>query len=84
MRKRCYGRFKFEFKIQIIWTILTEATYILEWLDKKGKASTVFVSFGSEYFVCKEEMEEIAHGLDLSEIPFIWAVRFPMGEKTSL
>ncbi|CAK9138192.1 unnamed protein product [Ilex paraguariensis] len=55
---------------------------IMQWLDKKEEASTVFVSFGSEYFLSKEVMEEVAHGLELSKVNFIWVVRFPMGEKT--
>ncbi|KAL7228521.1 hypothetical protein ACSBR2_007276 [Camellia fascicularis] len=54
---------------------------IIQWLDNKGEYSTVFVSFGSEYFMSKEEIEEIAHGLELSNVNFIWVVRFPMGEK---
>ncbi|OMO57891.1 UDP-glucuronosyl/UDP-glucosyltransferase [Corchorus capsularis] len=57
----------------------------LEWLNKKGKSSTVFVSFGSEYFLDKEEREEIAYGLELSKVNFIWVIRFPIGEnKTNL
>ncbi|XP_057467266.1 beta-D-glucosyl crocetin beta-1,6-glucosyltransferase-like [Actinidia eriantha] len=55
---------------------------IVEWLDKKGLGSTVFVSFGSEYFLSKEEMQEMAHGLELSGVNFIWVVRFPDGKKT--
>ncbi|XP_059669659.1 UDP-glucosyltransferase 29-like [Cornus florida] len=58
-----------------------EKTEIFEWLNKKDKGSTVFVSFGSEYFLCKEDMEEIANGLALSDVNFIWVVRFPMDEK---
>ncbi|THG11112.1 hypothetical protein TEA_027755 [Camellia sinensis var. sinensis] len=54
---------------------------IIQWLDNNGEYSTVFVSFGSEYFMSKEEIEEIAHGLELSNVNFIWVVRFPMGEK---
>uniref|UniRef100_P0DO71 Mogroside IIIx synthase n=1 Tax=Siraitia grosvenorii TaxID=190515 RepID=GT941_SIRGR len=56
---------------------------IKNWLDKKEPSSTVFVSFGSEYFPSKEEMEEIAHGLEASEVHFIWVVRFPQGDNTS-
>ncbi|KAA8539177.1 hypothetical protein F0562_025869 [Nyssa sinensis] len=59
-----------------------EHTEIIQWLDKKSKSSTLFVSFGSEYFLSKLEMEEIAHGLELSKLNFIWVVRFPVGEKT--
>ncbi|XP_059648469.1 UDP-glucosyltransferase 29-like [Cornus florida] len=58
-----------------------EKMEIFEWLNKKEKGSTVFVSFGSEYFLCREDMEEIANGLELSNVSFIWVVRFPVGEK---
>jgi len=60
----------------------TEKTEVMNWLDKKKDSSTVFVSFGSEYFLSKEEIEELAHGLELSGVNFIWVVRFPVGEKT--
>ncbi|KAK9190262.1 hypothetical protein WN943_018864 [Citrus x changshan-huyou] len=39
-----------------------EGIEIIQWLDKKERSSTVFVSFGSEYFLPKEEMEGIALG----------------------
>jgi len=58
--------------------------HIIEWLDKKEANSVVFVSFGSEYFLSNEEMEEIANGLELSKVNFIWVVRFPVGEKIVL
>lgn len=54
-----------------------EGSRIIDWLDKKGKRSTVFVSFGSEYFLTKEDILELAHGLELSNFNFIWVVRFP-------
>ncbi|KAJ4840814.1 hypothetical protein Tsubulata_036275 [Turnera subulata] len=56
---------------------------IIEWLDKKERKSTLFVSFGTEFFLSKEDMEEIAYGLELSMLNFIWVVRFPVGEQTS-
>ncbi|KAL7170768.1 hypothetical protein ACSBR2_035608 [Camellia fascicularis] len=59
-----------------------EHLHITEWLNKKDRGSTVFVSFGSEYFLNKVEMEEMAHGLELSNVNFIWVVRFPVGQKT--
>ncbi|KAL7238262.1 hypothetical protein ACSBR2_004377 [Camellia fascicularis] len=59
-----------------------EHLHITEWLNKKDRGSTVFVSFGSEYFLTKVEMEEMAHGLELSNVNFIWVVRFPVGQKT--
>ncbi|GAV83746.1 UDPGT domain-containing protein [Cephalotus follicularis] len=61
-----------------------EKIEIIKWLDSRGQSSTVFVSFGSEYFLSKEEREDIAHGLELSKVNFIWVVRFPVGEKVKL
>ncbi|GFS43027.1 UDP-glucosyl transferase 72E1 [Actinidia rufa] len=52
--------------------------------ELEDEFSTVFVSFGSEYFLSKEEMEEVAHGLELSKLNFIWVVRFPFVEKIEL
>ncbi|KAK9266396.1 hypothetical protein L1049_025253 [Liquidambar formosana] len=57
---------------------------IMEWLSKKDPSSVVFVSFGSEYFLSKQEIEEIAHGLELSQVSFIWVVRFHGGDKISV
>ncbi|CAN4094017.1 unnamed protein product [Withania somnifera] len=57
---------------------------ILTWLNQKSKGSTVFVSFGSEYFLSQEDRKEIAHGLEQSTVNFIWVVRFPRGEKLKL
>ncbi|KAK1404655.1 Glycosyltransferase [Heracleum sosnowskyi] len=56
----------------------------IKWLEKKKKASTVFVSFGTEYFLSKEDFEAIAEGLLHSNVNFIWVVRFPLGEKMCL
>ncbi|KAF3434405.1 hypothetical protein FNV43_RR25508 [Rhamnella rubrinervis] len=61
-----------------------EGIDIINWLDKKEKASTVFVSFGSEYYLSNEDMEEIAHGLELSNLNFIWVIRFPVGVNLKL
>ncbi|XP_047308871.1 beta-D-glucosyl crocetin beta-1,6-glucosyltransferase-like [Impatiens glandulifera] len=57
---------------------------IMEWLNKKEKSSTVFVSFGTEYFLSKEEREEIARGLELSMVNFIWVLRFSFEDKISI
>lgn len=55
---------------------------IIQWLNKKERFSTVFVSFGSECYLSYKEMEELAYGLELSNVNFIWVIRFPGGEKT--
>ncbi|XP_009609569.2 UDP-glucosyltransferase 29-like [Nicotiana tomentosiformis] len=57
---------------------------IMQWLDKKEKSSTVFVSFGSEYFLSNEEILAVAQGLELSKVNFIWVIRFPQGERISI
>lgn len=54
---------------------------LMEWLGQKDEHSSVFVSFGSEYFLKKEDIEEIAYGLELSNANFIWIVRFAKGEE---
>ncbi|KAL8162086.1 hypothetical protein V2J09_013575 [Rumex salicifolius] len=54
------------------------------WLDERDPLSTVFVSFGSEYYCSNEELEEIAMGLELSKVNFIWVVRFPLGKSNTI
>ncbi|KAI8563483.1 hypothetical protein RHMOL_Rhmol03G0114100 [Rhododendron molle] len=56
-------------------------TETAQWLDKKDESSSVFVSFGSECFLTKEEILEVALGLELSKVNFIWVLRFSKGEK---
>ncbi|KAK4435886.1 Beta-D-glucosyl crocetin beta-1,6-glucosyltransferase [Sesamum alatum] len=57
---------------------------LMEWLSQKDKFSCVFVSFGTEYFLKKEEIEEVAYGLELSNVNFIWIIRFPKGDGTTV
>ncbi|KAM7264972.1 hypothetical protein ACFE04_002655 [Oxalis oulophora] len=54
---------------------------IIEWLDKREISSTIFVSFGSEYFCSEEEIIEIALGLEMSKVNFIWIIRFHLAER---
>ncbi|KAH6811636.1 hypothetical protein C2S51_025398 [Perilla frutescens var. frutescens] len=57
---------------------------IIEWLDRKDRRSTVFASFGSEYFLSENEVEEIAYGLEMSGVNFVWVLRFPAGERNKI
>ncbi|KAG9147177.1 hypothetical protein Leryth_005409 [Lithospermum erythrorhizon] len=54
-----------------------ENSFIIKWLNGKNEKSTIFVSFGSEYYLSDEEREEIAHGLELTNVNFVWVLRFP-------
>nr|GLL47415.1 beta-D-glucosyl crocetin beta-1,6-glucosyltransferase-like [Ipomoea trifida] len=49
-----------------------ECSELMGWLGEKEERSTVFASFGSEYFLSKEDMEEVAYGLEQSQANFIW------------
>ncbi|KAI3777920.1 hypothetical protein L1987_47723 [Smallanthus sonchifolius] len=53
----------------------------MQWLETKDSASTVFVSFGSEYFLSSSNLKEIAYGLEISNVNFIWVLRFPKCEE---
>ncbi|XP_058091585.1 UDP-glycosyltransferase 91C1-like [Magnolia sinica] len=46
-----------------------------KWLDTQKHGSTVYVAFGSELQFSKEQVHELAVGLELSELPFFWAYR---------
>ncbi|XP_075478350.1 mogroside IIIx synthase-like [Primulina tabacum] len=49
---------------------------ILQWLSKKERSSTLFICFGSEYFLSKDQIQEISKGLELCDVNFIWVVKF--------
>ncbi|TKY63958.1 putative UDP-rhamnose:rhamnosyltransferase 1 [Spatholobus suberectus] len=51
---------------------------IFEWLDKQPSKSVVFVGFGSELKLSRDQVFEIAYGLEESELPFLWALRKPI------
>ncbi|XP_022757422.1 putative UDP-rhamnose:rhamnosyltransferase 1 [Durio zibethinus] len=59
-------------------------TEIFEWLDVQKPKSVVFVGFGSECKLSKEQIHEIANGLELSGLPFLWALRKPDWALTDL
>ncbi|KAJ4829682.1 hypothetical protein Tsubulata_007478 [Turnera subulata] len=46
-----------------------------QWLDKNSKGSVLYVSFGSYAHVTKKDLVEIANGLALSKVSFLWVLR---------
>ncbi|KAJ9540972.1 hypothetical protein OSB04_027478 [Centaurea solstitialis] len=47
------------------------------WLDQKlaQECSVVYVAFGSQAEISKEQLEEISNGLEESQVSFLWVVR---------
>lgn len=54
-----------------------DARAVIEWLDAQSPGTVVYVAFGSEATVASELVEELACGLELSNVPFLWAYRQP-------
>uniref|UniRef100_A0ACD5ZMS1 Uncharacterized protein n=1 Tax=Avena sativa TaxID=4498 RepID=A0ACD5ZMS1_AVESA len=52
----------------------------LEWLDRQPPKSVIFVSFGSGGSLPREQMHELALGLEQSGQRFLWVVRSPSDE----
>ncbi|KNA10550.1 hypothetical protein SOVF_143340 [Spinacia oleracea] len=61
-------------KSPIATSLWTESDCTL-WLDTKPPSSVLYVSFGSYAHLRKEELEEIANGIKLSGVNFLWVIR---------
>ncbi|CAL1385239.1 unnamed protein product [Linum trigynum] len=47
------------------------------WLDERvvASGSVMYVSFGTQADVSSAQLDELAHGLEMSGVPFVWVVR---------
>ncbi|XP_058727408.1 soyasaponin III rhamnosyltransferase-like [Vicia villosa] len=48
---------------------------IKEWLDSRELSSVVYIGFGSELKLSQQDLTELAHGIELSGLPFFWALK---------
>lgn len=58
----------------------------LTWLDMQRPGSVIYISFGSIAVKSKQQLEQLALGLEGSEQPFLWVLRLDIadGQATSL
>lgn len=56
----------------------------LKWLDSQPGGSVVFLCFGSLGLFSKEQLREIAFGLERSGHRFLWVVRNPPSDKKNV
>ncbi|XP_073127844.1 putative UDP-rhamnose:rhamnosyltransferase 1 [Henckelia pumila] len=60
-----------------------EADSNFKWLDGQKPKSVVFVGFGSEYKMPIQQIHELAFGIELSRLPFVWILRKPQHVHSS-
>ncbi|KAL2342124.1 hypothetical protein Fmac_010064 [Flemingia macrophylla] len=48
---------------------------IKAWLDSQEPSSVVYIGFGSELKLSQQDLTELAHGIELSMLPFFWALK---------
>ncbi|EEE66752.1 hypothetical protein OsJ_23460 [Oryza sativa Japonica Group] len=55
----------------------------IEWLDKQSEKSVIYVALGSEAPLTEDHVRELALGLELANVRFLWALRPPRGDGGS-
>lgn len=55
----------------------------LHWLDKQPVNSVIYVAFGSTAILDKQQFDELALGLELSDQRFLWVVRPDLGQEST-
>ncbi|KAG2674030.1 hypothetical protein I3843_13G103500 [Carya illinoinensis] len=63
------------FPKSIVSTSLWFESDCTQWLNNKPKGSVLYVSFGSYAHVTHRDLVEIANGLSLSKVYFVWILR---------
>lgn len=55
-----------------------EDSTCLAWLDQQPARSVIYVAFGSFTLFDRTQFDELAHGLEMTNMPFLWVVRSDM------
>ncbi|MED6223302.1 hypothetical protein PIB30_072661 [Stylosanthes scabra] len=55
----------------------------LTWLDKQEPSFVLYVAFGSGGTLSQEQSDELAFGLELSGVKFLWVVRAPSDKASA-
>ncbi|XP_057756697.1 UDP-glycosyltransferase 83A1-like [Arachis stenosperma] len=56
----------------------------LNWLNEQPPCSVIYVAFGSFTVFDRRQFEELALGLELTNMPFLWVVREDSNSKTQI
>ncbi|XP_060180153.1 UDP-glycosyltransferase 86A2-like [Lycium barbarum] len=64
-----------EFATSGVATSMCSEYECTQWLDMQQQANVLYVSFGSYAHITKNDLIEIAYGLALSKVSFVWVLR---------
>ncbi|KAL0914274.1 hypothetical protein M5K25_014604 [Dendrobium thyrsiflorum] len=53
----------------------TNSSTIMDWLDSHSPGSVLYIAFGSHAIFDQAQVDELAHGIEMTGRPFLWAVR---------
>lgn len=67
--------FPSKFNKNVVATSLWSESDCTQWLNTRPQGSVLYVSFGSYAHVSKKDLIEIANGLHLSKVNFVWVLR---------
>ncbi|CAA7043182.1 unnamed protein product [Microthlaspi erraticum] len=57
--------------------------HVMSWLDAREDNQVVYVCFGSQTVLTKEQTLALASGLEKSSVHFVWAIKEPVQEEDS-